>query len=140
MYDDQSLSHTRWDCTCLETQYRKQKIYGSIWHYLRKILHDLAGQKQCRVLEEHLHSDHVHMLLSIPPQYPVSQVLGFLKSKSAIQMAQNFQGRKQNFIGKYFWARDYYVSTLSKDENIVREYTRNQKREDKRLDQLNLFG
>ena len=143
MYDDQSLSHTRWDCkyhVVWIPKYRKQKIYGSIRQYLGKILHDLAVQKQCRILEGHLHSDHVHMLLSIPPKYSVSQVVGFLQGKSAIQIARNFQGRKQNFIGQHFWARGYYVSTVGKDENIVREYIRNQEREDKRLDQLNLFG
>ena len=143
MYDDQSLSHTRWDCkyhVVWIPKYRKQKIYGSIRKYLGKILHDLAVQKQCRILEGHLHSDHVHMLLSIPPKYSVSQVVGFLQGKSAIQIARNFQGRKQNFIGQHFWARGYYVSTVGKDENIVREYIRNQEREDKRLDQLNLFG
>lgn len=143
MYDDQSLSHTRWDCkyhVVWIPKYRKQKIYGSIRQYLGRILHDLAVQKQCRILEGHLHSDHVHMLLSIPPKYSVSQVVGFLKGKSAIQIARNFQGRKQNFIGQHFWARGYYVSTVGKDENIVREYIRNQEREDKRLDQLNLFG
>ena len=66
--------------------------------------------------------------------------VGFLKGKSAIQIARNFQGRKQNFTGQHFWSRGYYVSTVGKDENIVREYIRNQEREDKRLDQLNLFG
>ena len=143
MYDDQSLSHTRWDCkyhVVWIPKYRKQKIYGSIRQYRGRILHDLAVQKQCRILEGHLHSDHVHMLLSIPPKYSVSQVVGFLKGKSAIQIARNFQGRKQNFMGQHFWARGYHVSTVGKDENIVREYIRNQEREDKRLDQLNLFG
>jgi len=92
------------------------------------------------VLEGHLMPDHVHRLLSIPPKYAVSQVVGFIKGKSAIQVARTFQGRKRNFVGHHFWARGYYVSMVGKDEDTVREYIRNQETEDKRLEQLNLFG
>lgn len=83
--------------------------------------------------------DHVHVLLSIPPKYAVCQVVGFIKGKSAIQIARNFQGRKKNFTGENFWARGYYVSTAGKDENLVREYIRKQEHEDNRLEQLKLF-
>ncbi len=83
--------------------------------------------------------DHVHIMLSIPPKYSVSQVVGFIKGKSANQIARNFQGRKKNFIGQNFWARGYYVSTVGKDEGVVRAYIQNQEGEDKRLDQLKLF-
>ena len=91
------------------------------------------------MLEGHLMADHVHILLSIPPMYSVSQVVGFIKGKSAIQIARNFQGRKKNFVGQHFWARGYYVSTVGKDEDAVREYIQKQEHEDQRLDQLNLF-
>ena len=84
-------------------------------------------------------ADHVHILLTIPPKYSVSQVVGFIKGKSAIQIARNFQGRKKNFVGQHFWARGYYVSTVGKDEDAVREYIQKQEHEDQRLDQLNLF-
>ena len=84
-------------------------------------------------------ADHVHILLSIPPKYSVSQVVGFIKGKSAIQIARNFQGRKKNFVGQHFWARGYCVSTVGKDEDAVREYIQKQEHEDQRLDQLNLF-
>jgi putative transposase len=83
--------------------------------------------------------DHVHIMLSIPPKYSLSQAEGFIKGKSAIQIARNFQGRKKNFVGQNFWSRGYYVSTVGKDEEAVRAYIQNKEREDKRLDQLKLF-
>ena len=91
------------------------------------------------MIEGHLMPDHVHILLSIPPKNSVAQVVGFIKGKSAIQIARNFQGRKKNFVGQNFWARGYYVSTVGKDEDAVRAYIQHQEKEDKRLDQLNLF-
>ncbi len=89
--------------------------------------------------EGHLMPDHVHILLSIPPKYSVAQIVGFMKGKSAIQIARNFQGRKKNCVGQNFWARGYYVSTVGKDEDAVRAYIQHQEKEDKRLDQLDLF-
>ncbi len=77
-------------------------------------------------------ANHLHMLISIPPKYPVSQVVGFIKGKSAIYVARNFAGQS-------FWARVYYVSTSGKDENAVREYIRSQEKEDRRIDQLSMF-
>jgi putative transposase len=106
---------------------------------LGEILRELAKQKECTVIEGHLMPDHVHILLSIPPKYSVAQVVGFIKGKSAIQIARNFQGRKKNFVGQNYWARGYYVSTVGKDEDAVRAYIQHQEKEDKRLDQLNLF-
>ena len=91
------------------------------------------------MIEGHLMPDHVHILLSIPPKYSVAQIVGFIKGKSAIQVARNFQGRKKNFVGQNFWARGYYVSTVGKDEDAVRAYIQHQEKEDKRLDQLKLF-
>jgi putative transposase len=99
----------------------------------------MAKQKECEVLEGHLMPDHVHIMLSIPPKYSVSQVVGFIKGKSAIHIARNFQGRKKNFVGQNFWARGYYVSTAGKDEEVVRAYIQDQEKEDQRLEQLNLF-
>ncbi len=82
---------------------------------------------------------HVHILLSVPPKYSLAQVVGFLKGKSAIQIARNFGGRKRNFSGQNFWVRNYFVSMVGKDERTVREYIKKQEREDRRIDQLNLF-
>jgi putative transposase len=120
-------------------KYRKKTIFGDLRKHLGEIFRELARQKESKVLEGHLMSDHVRILLSIPPKYSVSQVVGFIKGKSAIQIARNFQGRKKNFVGQHFWARGYYVSTVGKDEDAVREYIQNQENEDQRLDQLNLF-
>ena len=142
MYDNQSLSHTRWECkyhVVWIPKYRKKVLYGSLRKELGEIFRELASQKECKVIEGHLMADHVHMLLSIPPKYAVAQVVGFIKGKSAIQIARNFHGRKKNFVGEHFWARGYYVSTVGKDENAVRDYIQKQEQEDRRLDQLKLF-
>jgi len=84
-------------------------------------------------------ADHVHMLISIPPKYSVAQVIGFIKGKSAIHIARNYFGHKKNFTGQKFWARGYHVSTVGRDEQVIREYIRNQEQEDRRLDQLEFF-
>jgi putative transposase len=83
--------------------------------------------------------DHVHMLISIPPKYAVAHVIGFIKGKSAIHIARTFMDRKRNFVGQHFWARGYFVSTVGRDEAVIRRYIRNQEAEDKRVDQLNLL-
>ena len=142
MYDEQSLSHAKWDCkyhVIWIPKYRKKTIFGDLRKYLGEIFRELAKQKECTVIEGHLMPDHVHILISIPPKYSVAQIVGFIKGKSAIQIARNFQGRKKNFVGQNFWARGYYVSTVGKDEDAVRAYIQHQEKEEKRLDQLNLF-
>ena len=83
--------------------------------------------------------DHVHMLISVPPKYRLSDVVGFVKGKSAIYVARNFMGRLKNYTGFSFWARGYFVTTVGRDEVKIREYIRYQEKEDQRLDQLNLF-
>ena len=83
--------------------------------------------------------DHVHMLISVRPKRAVASVVGFLKGKSSIWVAQNIAGKKQNFVGHKFWTRGYYVSTVGADEKVIRAYIRNQESEDKRLDELSLF-
>ncbi len=142
MYDEQSLRHTRWECkyhVVWIPKYRKKVIYVSLRKHLGEILRELATQRESKVIEGHLMSDHVHILISIPPKYAVSQVVGFIKGKSAIQIARNFQGRKKNFVGQHFWARGYYVSTVGKDEVAVRDYIKKQEQEDKCYDQMKLF-
>lgn len=103
-----------------------------------EILRELARQKESRVVEGHLMLDHVHMLISIPPKYAVASVVGYIKGKSAIHLARNYMGRRKNFVGQSFWARGYFVSTVGLDEALVREYIKNQEREDRRLEQLKL--
>ena len=105
---------------------------------LGSVLHKLAEQRESRILEGHLMPDHVHILISIPPKLSVSQVIGYMKGKSAIYIARNLGGRKRNFNGENFWARGYYVSTVGADEAAVRAYIQNQEAEERRLEQLEL--
>jgi len=142
MKDYQSLNHTRWDCkyhVVFIPKRRKKTVYGEIRKHLGRILHELARHKESEIVEGHLRPDHIHMCLSIPPKYAVSNVIGYLKGKSAISIARNFMCRKRNFTGENFWARGYYVSTVGLDEEAVRKYIREQEAEDARLEQLNLI-
>jgi putative transposase len=99
---------------------------------------ELAGHKDSKIVEGHFMSDHIHMCISIPPKYGVSNVVGYLKGKSAIQIARKYGGRNRNFTGENFWVRGYYVSTVGLDEAMGRAYIRNQEAEDERYDQLKL--
>jgi putative transposase len=119
-------------------KYRKKRIYGEIRRELGDVLRRLAQQRESRIEEGHLMPDHVHMMISIPPKYAVSQVIGYIKGKSAIHIARTFAGRKRNFVGQHFWARGYFVSTVGRDETVVREYIRAHEAEDRRQDQLEL--
>jgi len=119
---------------------RRKALFGKIRKYLVEILHELAKQKESRIVAGHVAVDHVHICISIPPKYAVSQVVGFMKGKSAIYIARNFGGRQKNFVGENFWARGYYVSTVGKDEEMIRAYIKSQETEDQKLDQLRLFG
>jgi putative transposase len=137
-----SLKHTKWDCKyhiVWIPKYRRKVLYGDLRKYLGEVLRDLAQQKESKVLEGHLMPGHVHMLLSIPPKHAVTQVVGFIKGKSAICVARNFGNRRKNFTGEKFWARGYFVSTCGKDDEEIKEYIKHQEQEDKRLGQLNLF-
>jgi putative transposase len=142
MNSPESLKHTKWECKyhiVWIPKYRRKALYKELRQYLGSILKDLAEQKECKILEGHLMPDHVHILISIPPKYSVSQVVGFIKGKSAISIARSFLGRRKNFTGQSFWARGYYVSTVGRDEEVVRNYIRCQEEEDKRIEQLDLF-
>ena len=137
-----NLRHTTWECkyhVVFIPKYRKKNIYGWVRAELGPIIRELAQQKEAVVEERHLRPDHVHMLLSIPPKYSVSGVVRFIKGKSAIAIARRFMDRTKNFVGQNFWAREYYVSTVGRDEAEIRHYIREQEKEDKRLDQLKMF-
>ena len=142
MNDTRSLSHTKWECKYHITwipKCRKKELYGDLRNYLGEAFHALARQRECEILEGHLMPDHAHMLISIPPKYSVSQVIGFIKGKSAIHIARECFGRKRNFTGQSFWARGYHVSTVGRDEAAIRKYIRHQEQEDRRFEQLSLF-
>ena len=117
---------------------RKKKIFGLLRRQLGEIFHELAGHKESKVVEGHMMGDHAHMCLSIPPKYAVSTVVGYIKGKSAIQIARKFGDRQKNFTGEHFWARGYFVSTVGLDDPMVRAYIRNQGEEDERYDQMKL--
>jgi len=89
--------------------------------YLREVFRKLASQKESRIEEGHWLPDHVHMLISIPPKYAVSQVIGYIKGKSAIHLARVYRERKRNFAGQHFGIRDYFVSMAGRDEELTRE-------------------
>ena len=142
MNDVQCLSHTKWECKfhiVWIPKCRRKMLYGQLRKNLGDVLHDLARQKESRVLEGHLQPDHVHMLISIPPKYAVAQVVGYMKGKSAIHIARTYLGQRKNYGGMSFWARGYFVSTVGADETVVRTYIRDQEQEDQRLEQLHLF-
>jgi REP-associated tyrosine transposase len=114
-------------------------LYRQLRRYLGEVFRRLALQKESRIEEGHLRPDHVHIMIAIPPKYAVSQVVGFIKGKSEIHLARVYGERKRSFVGQHFWARGYFVSTVGRDEEVIRQYIRNQEREDERLDQMNLL-
>src|SRR4030066_604191 len=133
--DYESLSHSVWDCkyhVVFIPKYRKKTLYGELRRRLGEVFRTLAKQKECQVIEGHLMPDHVHMLISIPPKYSVSQVIGYIKGKSAIHIARTYMGRKKNFTGQNFWARGYFVSTVGTDEENIRESIRREGKEKRR--------
>jgi putative transposase len=142
MDDVGSLSHTKWECkyhVVFIPKCRRKTLYQELRRYLGEVFRRLAEQKESQIEEGHLRPDHVHMMIAIPPKYAVSQVIGYIKGKSAIHLARVYGERKRNFVGQHFWARGYWVSTVGRDERVIREYIRRQEEEDKRLDQLNLW-
>ena len=127
--DARSLTHTKWQCqyhVVFIPKYRRKVLYGGIRRRLGEVFRWLAQQRESQVEEGHLLPDHVHMLVSIPPKYAVSAVVGYIKGKSAIHIAREFLCRPQNFVGQHFWARGYFVSTVGRDERVIREHIRQQ--------------
>jgi len=138
----ESLNHSVWDCkyhVVFIPKCRRKTLYGQLRQHLGQVFRQLAGQKESRIEEGHLLVDHVHMLIAIPPKYAVSQVVGFIKGKSAIHLARVYNERKRNFVGQHFWARGYFVSTVGRDETVIREYIKRQEEADTQLDQLGLW-
>jgi putative transposase len=139
----ESLKHTTWECkyhVVFIPKYRRKVLYRQLRRELGPVFRDLAEQKEGKVEEGHLMPDHVHMLLSVPPKYSVSSVMGFIKGKSAIHLARVYAGRRRNYVGQHFWARGYWVSTVGKNEAAVRRYIREQEKEDQRLEQLEMMA
>ncbi len=142
MNNIECLNHTKWDCkyhVVWIPKCRRKMLYGQLRIHPGEVFHELARQKECKVLEGHLQLDHIHMLISIPPKYSVAQIVGYIKGKSAIHIARTYLGQRKNYSGMSFWARGYFVSTVGADEEVVRVYIRAQEKEDHRVEQLSLF-
>ena len=142
MDEYKSLCHTKWECkyhVVFIPKCRRKVLYGKLRQHLGEVFRELARRKESQIEEGHLMPDHVHMMLSIPPKYAVSQVVGYIMGKSAIHIARTYGERKRNFVGQHFWARGFFVSTLGRDEELIREYIQRHEQEDRRLDQLDLL-
>ena len=142
MDEYKSLCHTKWECkyhVVFIPKCRRKVLYGKLRQHLGEVFRELARRKESQLEEDHLMPDHVHMMLSIPPKYAVSQVVGYIMGKSAIHIARTYGERKRNFVGQHFWARGFFVSTLGRDEELIREYIQRHEQEDRRLDQLDLL-
>jgi len=141
MDEYEGLSHTKWECKYHAVSIpkcRRKTLYEKLRRNPGEVFHQLAKQKESRIEEGHLMSDHVHLMIAIAPKYAVSQVIGYLKGKSAIHVARVYGERRRNFVGQHFWARGYFVSTVGRDESVNRAYIRSQEQEDQRLDQMRL--
>ena len=124
-----SLSHSKWDCKyhiVFVPKYRKKVLYRNIRKFLSLLFHELSSHRNCKIIEGHMVQDHVHMLIAISPKYSVSEIIGYIKGKSAISVARQFGGRKKNFNGEKFWARGYAVSTVGFEEAKIKDYIRYQ--------------
>jgi len=139
MDDYKRLSHSVWECkyhVVFMPKYRRKVLFGRLRQELGDVFRVLARQKECEVEEGHLLSDHVHMLISIPPKHSVAQIVGYIKGKSAIHIARVHFQRGRNYVGHHFWARGYFVSTVGRDEKAIREYIKHQEKEDQRQENL----
>ena len=120
MTQQHQQNHATWECkyhVVFIPKYRKKVIFGVIKKRLGDVFHELARRRESKIEEGHLMPDHVHMLISIPPKYSVAEVIGFMKGKSSIWIAQNVERKARNFTGHKFWARGYFVSTVGRDED-----------------------
>ena len=142
MKDDiNSLSHSSWRCKyhiVFAPKYRRMEIYGDIRKDIGVILRKLCEQKGLEIIEAELCTDHVHMLVSIPPKISVSQFVGYLKGKSSLMIFDRHANLKYKYENRHFWSRGYYVDTVGKNEKKITEYIQNQLREDMMEDQISL--
>lgn len=131
--DKNSLAHTTWNCKyhiVFAPKYRRMAIYGKIKADIGKILRKLCEQKGITILEATACSDHIHMVIEIPPKYSVSSVMGYLKGKSSLMIFDRHANLKYRYGNRHFWCRGYYVDTVGRNEKAIREYVKNQLQED----------
>ena len=140
--DINSLSHSKWNCKyhiVFAPKYRRMVIYRQIKMDVGRILRKLCEQKGVEIIEAEVCPDHIHMLLSIPPKYSVSQIMGYLKGKSSLMIFDRHANLKYKYGNRHFWCRGYYVDTVGKNKKKIEEYIRNQLQEDVSYDQLSLI-
>ena len=129
MKDGRSQAHVKWDCkyqVVIVPEYRRHRFYGSLRAEVGKILRDLCRQKEIELVKGNALSDHVHLLLGVPPKYSIANTVGFLKGKSAIRINRDLGKVKGSLYGRAFWSRGYCVSTVGLDEAMIKDYIRNQ--------------
>lgn len=137
--DDSSLSHTRWNCKyhiVFIPKYRRKEIYGKIRTDIGQILRQLCVYKDVEIIEAHAMSDHIHMMIRIPPKISVSSFMGYLKGKSSLMIFERDANLKYKYGNRNFWAKGYFVSTVGLNDEVVKEYIRNQEKEDMMSDSL----
>ena len=135
----QSLSHSKWLCKyriVFTPKYRRKVIYYQLRADIQKIIKDLCKWKGIAIIEGHMMPDHIHLLLSIPPKYSVSQIMGYLKGKSAMMIFERHANLKYKFGNRHFWAEGYYVSTVGLNTATIQKYIREQEKEDQIMDKL----
>lgn len=141
MYDNNSLAHTKWNCKyhiVFAPKYRRQIIYGKIKQSIGIILRELCERKGITIHEAEACPDHIHMLVSIPPKYSVSQVMGYLKGKSSLMIFDQHANLKYKYGNRQFWCRGFFVDTVGKNKKAIEEYIKNQIQEDKQYEQLSM--
>ena len=139
--DIETLQHTTWRCQyhiVFAPKYRRMAIYGQIKQDIGQILRTLCEQKGVEIIEAQACSDHIHMLLSIPPKYSVSQIMGYLKGKSSLMIFDRHANLKYKYGDRHFWARGYYVDTVGRNKKQIQEYIKHQLEEDQIADQMSL--
>ena len=139
--DIASLSHSKWRCQyhiVFAPKYRRQNIYGQIRVDIGKILRKLCEAKGVEIIEAELCPDHIHMLVSIPPNISVSAFVGYLKGKSALMIFDKHANLKYRYGNRHFWCRGYYVDTVGRNKKAIENYIRNQLQEDIANDQMSM--
>ncbi len=139
--DNSSLAHTKWNCKyhiVFAPKYRRQVVYGKLKMEVGKILRELCARKEVEIIEAEACPDHIHMLVSIPPKYSVSEIMGYLKGKSSLMIFDKFANMKYRYGNRQFWCRGYYVDTVGRNKKVIEEYIRNQLEEDKSYEQLTM--
>jgi putative transposase len=141
MRDWKSQAHVKWECkfhVVILPKYRKKVIYGRLRRSIGAILRELCRHKGVELEEGNALSDHIHMLVSVPPKYSIAMTIGYLKSKSAIRIHRHLLKKKGTLFGRSFWARGYCVSTVGFDEQEIKQYIREQEQSQKEQEQLEL--